>query len=180
MRVKPGKDSVPLAGGLFNRCPHRCWHHRHHHPQSQHCRHHCHRCRHHDRNDAQGGLSGGVETTIGIFEATLGSRTHCSPYLSCLMMVLMLVIVEMLVMMMMGPIYAAHLKLPKVRYNQLLWLKPVKDLLMKQFVFLVDVNALLYESILCQKLSVNSAELSCENYCCNLSTCDLISARNYK
>jgi len=36
------------------------------------------------------------------------------------MMVLMLVIVEMLVMMMMGPIYAVHLKLPNVRYNQLL------------------------------------------------------------
>ena len=60
-------------------------------------------------------------------------------------------------------------------------IKSVKDLLMMNFsfqVFLVDVNALLYGSILCQKLSVNSAELSCETYCCNLSICDLISARN--
>ena len=76
VRVKPGKDSVPLAGGLFNR-----YHH-----------HHCHHWHHH-RNYPQGGLPGGFETTIRIFKATLGPRSYSRPYLSCLMMVAIVVIV---------------------------------------------------------------------------------------
>ena len=49
--------------------------------------------------------------------------------------VALLVIVKIMnmlvmIMMMMGPIYAVHLKLSDVRHNQLLWIvmiKPVKD-----------------------------------------------------
>ena len=40
----------------------------------------------------------------------------------------------------------------------------------------MSMHAQLQESILCQKLSVNLAELSDENYCYILSICDLISA----